>query len=118
MERFIVETEAALVKRLPNLIFCCYGHIADGNLHLQISPQDEAITNDPVQKAQIHHEVNQLVYQPLQALGGSISAEHGIGKIKKPYLHLCKSDVEISIMKQLKFSLDPKGVLNPGKIFD
>ncbi|MEE9334131.1 MAG: FAD-binding oxidoreductase [Granulosicoccaceae bacterium] len=118
MDHYIAELEAALVKQLPNLIFCVYGHIADGNLHLQIAPQEQAITNDAMQAAQLHDHVNQLVYQPLQALGGSISAEHGIGKIKKAYLHLCKSDVEISIMKQLKRSLDPKNMLNPGKIFD
>ncbi len=118
MEQYIVETEAELIEQFPNMIFCCYGHIADNNLHLQISPQDDTLTIDAANTTQAHHQANQIVYQPLQAIGGSISAEHGIGKIKKTYLHLCKSDVEISIMKQLKLSLDPKSVLNPGKIFD
>ncbi len=118
MDQYIKDLEAALLKQLPNLIFAVYGHIADGNLHLQISPQDEALTANAEQTTQLHDEVNQLVYQPLQALGGSISAEHGIGTIKKAYLHLSKTAVEVSIMKTLKQSLDPKGVLNPGKIFD
>jgi len=118
MDKYVGDIETALIKRLPNMLYCVYGHIADGNLHLQISPRDEALTSDAAQTTALHDEVNQLVYRPLQALGGSVSAEHGIGTIKKAYLHLCKSEIEISIMRQLKQSLDPNLVLNPGKIFD
>lgn len=118
MEHYIAELEPALIKRWPDLKFYSFGHLADGNLHLHISPQDQSAADNPTKLAQLHHEVNQLVYQPLTTLGGSVSAEHGIGKIKKDYLSLCKSTTEIAIMRQLKQALDPNGVLNSGKIFD
>ena len=59
----------------------------------------------------------ELVYRELQPYGGSISAEHGIGLEKKPYLHHSRSDAEIELMKCLKRALDPQGILNPGKVF-
>jgi FAD/FMN-containing dehydrogenase len=57
------------------------------------------------------------VYRPLGSLGGSVSAEHGIGLEKKAYLTVCRSQSEIALMRTLKAALDPKGILNPGKIF-
>lgn len=88
----------------------CFGHVADGNIHIVVGKAntDIALTN----------AVNDIVYGPLKALGGSISAEHGIGLHKKKYLHLCRSNEEIALMKQLKKSLDPRGILNPGKVLD
>ena len=65
-----------------------------------------------------HARVETIVYQPLLALGGSISAEHGIGLRKKPYLALSRTPEEIGVMRQIKAVLDPRGILNPGKIFD
>ena len=64
------------------------------------------------------HNVEAIVYEPLQEINGSISAEHGIGLQKKAYLSLCRDEAEIALMQKLKQSLDPKGILNPGKIFD
>ena len=58
------------------------------------------------------------VYQPLSEIAGSVSAEHGVGLEKKPYLGISRSDTEIGLMRTLKKALDPKGILNPGKIFD
>jgi FAD/FMN-containing dehydrogenase len=58
------------------------------------------------------------VYGPLQAVGGSVSAEHGIGLEKKAHLHLSRNPQELELMRLLKRSLDPKGILNPGKLFD
>ena len=63
-------------------------------------------------------EVKQAVYEPLAAIGGSISAEHGIGLDKKKYLRLSRNEQEIALMRRLKRALDPNGILNPGKIFD
>ena len=67
---------------------------------------------------QWHALSNRLVYEPLQALGGSVSAEHGIGLFKKPYLPLSRTGEEIALMKTLKRTLDPQNILNRGKIFD
>ena len=86
-----------------------FGHLGDGNLHLGISVGDGSETTGA--------KVKDLVYKPLQAIGGSVSAEHGIGLEKKPYLKLSRSPAEITVMKNLKKMLDPKNILNPGKIF-
>ncbi|GJM27918.1 MAG: oxidoreductase [Cyclobacteriaceae bacterium] len=85
-----------------------FGHIADGNIHLVVGK-----TNDD---DELRQRINQLVYQPLKTVGGSISAEHGIGVHKKEYLHLSRTDEEIELMKILKRALDPENLLNPGKI--
>ena len=58
------------------------------------------------------------MYAPLADIGGSVSAEHGIGLEKKPYLSWCRSDAEIAVMRALKDALDPQRILNPGKVFD
>ncbi len=87
-----------------------FGHVGDGNIHLVIgkSHQSEALIN----------RINDRVYQPLTAIGGSISAEHGIGVHKKNYLHISRSPEEIQLMKTLKHTLDPHNILNPGKVLD
>ena len=87
-----------------------FGHLGDGNLHVivQVPPQ-EYMTLRP--------KIEALVYGPLGQFGGSVSAEHGIGLEKKPYLGVCRSEGEIAVMRALKTALDPDGVLNPGKIF-
>ena len=87
-----------------------FGHMADGNIHFVIGKSEE-------NKALIKR-INDVIYNPLQEVGGSISAEHGIGVHKKAYLHLCRSMAEIQLMKTLKKTLDPNGILNPGKVLD
>jgi FAD/FMN-containing dehydrogenase len=85
-----------------------FGHMADGNLHIVVAAGDDAATRA---------RVEDLVYRPLAAIGGSVSAEHGIGLEKRAYLPLSRSAAEISTMRLLKRALDPKGILNPGKVF-
>jgi FAD/FMN-containing dehydrogenase len=87
-----------------------FGHMGDGNLHFVIS----------VGKGGPEHReiVERSVYEPLVAIEGSVSAEHGVGLEKKPYLSFCRSANEIALMQVLKKTLDPKRILNPGKIFD
>jgi len=85
-----------------------FGHMADGNLHLAIAAGDDAATRA---------KVEDIVYRPLAAIGGSVSAEHGIGLEKRAYLPLSRTAAEISTMRLLKQALDPKGILNPGKVF-
>jgi FAD/FMN-containing dehydrogenase len=85
-----------------------FGHMADGNLHLVVAAGDDAATRARVEG---------MVYRPLAAIGGSVSAEHGIGLEKRDYLPLSRTPAEISTMRLLKRALDPKGILNPGKVF-
>jgi FAD/FMN-containing dehydrogenase len=86
------------------------GHLADGNIHFSLSKtrEDDALK----------HQVNQVIYASLKDLGGSVSAEHGIGLDKKRYLPISRTDEEIQIMRLLKKSLDPNGILNRGRILD
>ena len=86
------------------------GHIGDSNVHFAI--------NVPEPTPETHAMVEHCVYAPLEPYGGSVSAEHGIGLEKKQYLGTSRSDTEIALMRKLKQSLDPNGILNPGKVFD
>lgn len=87
-----------------------FGHLGDGNLHFMIWVNaDDADTRK---------KVEEIVYQPLTAIHGSVSAEHGVGLEKKAYLRWCRSENEIQLMRLLKRSMDPKGILNPGKVLD
>jgi len=110
MQSYISEVKQALDQAWPENHCFVFGHLGDGNLHYNI------VVGDFSDAAK--HSVEAIVYGPLQAINGSISAEHGIGLQKKPYLSLCRNEAEIVLMQKLKQSLDPKGILNPGKIFD
>jgi len=87
-----------------------FGHVADGNIHFIVDKENVS----PALKK----DIDLTVYTPLKKLGGSVSAEHGIGLHKKAYLDLCRSPEEIALMKVLKKALDPKNLLNPGKVID
>ena len=102
------EIEAALRASWPDLESVYFGHVADGNLHLSVSFGGRAI---PV------IEIDALVYPLVSQRRGSISAEHGIGLLKKPFLHLTRSPAEVALMRTIKQAIDPNGILNPGKIF-
>jgi FAD/FMN-containing dehydrogenase len=88
----------------------CYGHIGDSNLHVVVNVPSAGAS-------QPHREVEALVYGLVRSEGGTISAEHGIGLIKKPYLSYTRSVEEVALMRRLKVALDPRNVLNPGKVF-
>ena len=116
-------------KLWPDAEVHAYGHLADSNLHLSIAPKPGNFIRDtneqPIkiqafneQEIEWYEEANKIVFEPLTAIGGSISAEHGIGLLKKKYLHYSVSPEQITAMQLLKKSLDPKGILNPGKIID
>jgi FAD/FMN-containing dehydrogenase len=87
-----------------------FGHVADGNIHLIVGKQTD-------QKL-LTQQINEVVYRPVGEVNGSISAEHGVGLDKKPYLFLSRTQEEIHIMKGLKQLFDPKNILNPGRIID
>ena len=107
--RFMAACRARLAADLPTSQSVWFGHIADSNIHITVRvPEAE---HQPVK------EINRIVYDCVQEFAGSISAEHGIGLLKKPYLSCSRSDAEIAMMRTLKSALDPRGILNPGKIF-
>jgi FAD/FMN-containing dehydrogenase len=110
MERYVEALGRDLTAGIGEHKLWIFGHLGDGNLHVivQVAPQNY-MTLRPTIEA--------LVYGPLGQFGGSISAEHGVGLEKKPYLSVCRSKSEISLMQALKAALDPAGILNPGKIF-
>lgn len=108
MDSYVNDLRAALEARwpTPKPTVISYGHLGDGNLHIALSCGTAADKS----------EVNKLVYGPLAAFRGSVSAEHGIGMDKKPYLSITRSETEIALMRAVKAALDPAGLLNPGKI--
>ncbi len=85
------------------------GHVADGNIHFMIGKSNLSI--------ELKKEIDHCIYDGLKEIGGSVSAEHGIGTHKKDYLELCRSPEEITLMKVIKSTMDPSNILNPGKIF-
>ena len=87
-----------------------FGHLADGNIHFIVAKNSK--------DENLKLAINDIVYNPLTSLGGSVSAEHGIGLHKKKYLALCRTVEEINLMRTLKKSFDPKALLNPGKVLD
>ncbi len=112
---FLAEVEAVVNENYPEFEIIWFGHIGDGNVHLNILKPEHL----PMQEFQQRcGEVSQWVFEIVQRYGGSISAEHGVGLLKKDYLHYSCSELEVSIMRQIKKAFDPQGIMNPGKIFD
>ncbi|GAA0687759.1 FAD-binding oxidoreductase [Marinobacterium maritimum] len=108
MQDYLEKLKHNLLKKWPDGRLVAFGHLGDGNLHVvigQIPMEDK-------------EALNEVVYRGLAQLGGSISAEHGIGLEKKAYLQHSRSEAELELMRILKQALDPKRLLNPGKIFD
>lgn len=112
---FMQRLDTLLVKEYPDFETIWFGHIGDGNLHLNILKPDKLPVADFKQQCET---VNDHVYGLIQDLGGSISAEHGVGLLKKPYLSYSKSAAEIKLLKAIKNSFDSKGILNSGKVID
>ena len=109
MEAYVEALEQRLAEAWPGVArLVTFGHLGDGNLHLMITVRDGG--------AESRRAVERLVYAPLAEIGGSISAEHGIGLEKRDYLSLSRSETEIATMRLLKQALDPHGLLNPGKV--
>jgi FAD/FMN-containing dehydrogenase len=103
-----VEISTELKSRWPQLIAVFFGHVADGNLHVSVRMSGHAIPE---------LEIEEAVYSIVAKRRGSISAEHGIGSLKIPFLHFSRSPEEMALMRSIKKAMDPKGIMNPGKIF-
>lgn len=108
MDTYVNELEASVREIWPDAKVVVFGHLGDGNLHVSIS------TGDSNEETRI--KIESLVYKPLKEIGGSISAEHGIGLKKKDHLSISRNPGEIALMMRLKEAMDPKGLLNRGKV--
>jgi FAD/FMN-containing dehydrogenase len=110
---FIEEANAAVVKLIPGARPVSFGHLGDGNIHYNVSQPVGADTADFLER---WHEVNAVVFAIVLRMGGSISAEHGIGVLKRDELPEVKDKVAIELMRGIKAMLDPSGIMNPGKV--
>jgi FAD/FMN-containing dehydrogenase len=108
MDDYVKEVRGQLTERWPKAQMVVFGHLGDGNIHLVLTVG----SMDP----QTVRAVEEIIYQALGRREGVISAEHGIGLDKRAYLHHSRSAEEIVLMKTIKASMDPKNILNPGKV--
>jgi FAD/FMN-containing dehydrogenase len=109
MDDYVEEVRQQLTERWPDSRMVVFGHLGDGNIHL-------VLTVGSLEENEVR-AVEAIVYEALGRRQGVISAEHGIGLDKRAYLKHSRSEEEIALMKTIKQALDPKGILNPGKIF-
>ena len=110
---FVEHTNAQLAARFPWIEPSVFGHLGDGNLHYNMGTR----AGTPIAIAFEHEdEINRIVHAAVAARGGSISAEHGIGQLKRATLPDYKSALELKLMRQIKLALDPRGLMNPGKV--
>jgi len=115
LEGFCEELEAVFSARYPGWEICLFGHIGDGNLHVNIMKPDD------MEKAEFLARTKQAdptMFELVKKHGGSISAEHGIGLLKKDYLGYSRAPAELELLRALKRAMDPRGILNPGKVID
>jgi FAD/FMN-containing dehydrogenase len=112
--RFVQQTDAALAHHLPGIRLVNFGHLGDGNLHYNVQAP---VGSDAAEFLRTQEpRVNEIVYDNVQAFGGSISAEHGVGTLKLEELRHRKSPVALTLMRQIKSALDPRGLMNPGRV--
>jgi FAD/FMN-containing dehydrogenase len=110
---FVAKTMAALATRHSDARFVIFGHVGDGNLHFNLSPP---IGDKGVGLLARQDEINRIVHDLVHAHGGSISAEHGLGVLRRDEAERYKTPVELKIMRAIKRALDPRGIMNPGKV--
>jgi FAD/FMN-containing dehydrogenase len=110
---FIAEANAAVTKLIPGARPLPFGHLGDGNIHYNVTQPVDA---DKAEYLKRWDEVNATVFAVVKKFGGSISAEHGIGVMKRDLLPAVKDPVALELMHSIKNLLDPNGILNPGKV--
>ena len=111
---FLAEADAALQAAFPGIRIVAFGHMGDGNIHYNASMPDAAQNKVFIQ--QHEQEVRRMVHDITAGLEGSVAAEHGVGQLKRKELPLYKSEVEMELMRSIKKTLDPQGLMNPGKV--
>jgi len=110
---FLDEATRRVEDRLPGIRVCAFGHIGDGNIHFNLS---QPVGADRAAYLARWAEFNEIVHDVVTAMNGSISAEHGIGRLKRDVLPHYKGALELDLMRRIKQALDPKGIMNPGKV--
>ncbi|MCO7727625.1 FAD-binding oxidoreductase [Brucella intermedia] len=110
---FIHEANAATLEMIPGARVVCFGHIGDGNLHYNVS---QPVGADKEAFLARWHELNHRIHTIVASYGGSISAEHGIGQLKREELAFFKQDVALDLMRRIKSAFDPASIMNPGKV--
>lgn len=112
---FVQELSNVLSEQYPDFDVLWFGHIGDGNVHINVLKPADLSREAFYERCQ---QVDALVFEAVARFHGSVSAEHGVGLIKKPFLHHSRSEAEIQAMRAIKQVFDPDRILNPGKIFD
>ncbi len=115
LDAFCSELDDLFVRRYPGWEICLFGHVGDGNLHINVMKPDAMERAEFFTKTK---EADRDLFALVQKHRGSISAEHGIGLLKKPFLSYSRSEAEMAVMREVKRGLDPNGTLNPGKVID
>ena len=110
---FMDEAARKAVARIPGLRVCAFGHVGDGNIHFNLSQPEGG---DGAAFMAREAEINKIIHDTVAGMGGSISAEHGIGQLKREALAHYKPEVALDLMRRLKASLDPDNIMNPGKV--
>ena len=110
---FLETASAAVTEAVPGIRICAFGHLGDGNVHFNLSQPEGA--DGPAFLAR-QAEVNRIVHDIVVSMRGSISAEHGIGRLRRDELTHYKQDVALDLMRRIKATLDPNGIMNPGKV--
>ncbi|MBV2183999.1 MAG: FAD-binding oxidoreductase [Rhizobium sp.] len=111
--RFLAEADAAVLALIPDARICAFGHLGDGNIHYNIS---QPVGADKAAFIARWREVNAVVHAVVHAHGGSISAEHGVGQLKRDELIASRPAIETELMNRIKQAFDPAGIMNPGKM--
>lgn len=111
---FLLEMDGILKKQYPHFEAVWFGHIGDGNLHINILKPKDMATDEFLRECK---RVDEFMFAMIEKFHGSVSAEHGVGLTKKPYLSHTRTKAEIELMRGIKKVFDPDGIINPGKVF-
>jgi FAD/FMN-containing dehydrogenase len=114
---FVESMDSSIAREFPGVRLVCFGHLGDGNLHYNVSPGEAYFVRERHDAFRaLEGRINRAVHDAVAARRGSISAEHGLGVLRRDESARFKSDVELRLMRAIKNALDPHGLMNPGKV--